>query len=127
MWCSSLFISGFFTEVVIEIALSSRKNNGNDETETSDLEFSDDVIQLNQDPSELQVFLDRLNDSVSNFRVLFTTSKFKMPLHNWIDSNPNCVLAEKKMGEGSRFSYSSSCTPPGGRISDEVSALIHKA
>lgn len=48
----------------------------------SDLEHVDDVVLLSEEPIDLQVFSDRLNDSVRRFEMRFTPSKCEMPLQD---------------------------------------------
>lgn len=55
----------------------------------SDLEYSGDVVQLSENPSRLQVFLDHLNDSMTMFRIRFAPLRCEILLQDWIDSKPN--------------------------------------
>lgn len=77
--------------MIKEIALFVCENSDSQKT---DLEYVGDVVLLRLDSSQLQVFLDRLNNTVAMFGVNFTPSKCKILVQNWIGSNPNLVVFE---------------------------------
>lgn len=47
-----------------------------------DFEYGDDLVLLIADPGKFQVYLDLLNESIGVFRMRFTLSNCKMPLHD---------------------------------------------
>lgn len=80
VWISAFrffFFFKFVFEVIIEIALSVRENDDIDicwEMNLSGLEYADDVVLLNEDPSALQDFPERLKDGVSTVSMRFAPS-----------------------------------------------------
>lgn len=51
----------------------------------------------------MQVFLDRLNDSLSTFGMRFTPSERKMLLQDWNGLKPNLVLGGEDRGGVDKF------------------------
>lgn len=66
----------------MEIALSSCENCGmdicSDGNHLFDFKYADDVVVLSEGSSHLQIFLDRLRDSVGMFDMHFASSKRKV-------------------------------------------------
>lgn len=93
----------------------------------SDSEYVDDIVLLSEDSRNLQVSIDRLNDSIAMFRMFFVPLKCEMLLQDQITSKVNPVLARAKLNEMVRFSYFGNCTPTVGRMPGKVSSRIHKA
>ncbi|VDP91503.1 unnamed protein product [Echinostoma caproni] len=89
----------------------------------ADLEYAD-IVQLNKDPGKLQAFLDSFSASVAMFAMRFTLSKCKMSLKDWVGSAPNLKLIGAALQQVDKVCYLDSYIPPGGRITDEVSARI---
>lgn len=99
----------------MKISLSSCKNNDIDicsDRNLSDLEYAEDAVLFSEDPNELQVLLDCLNDSMCGMR--FALWKCGMLLRGCIGSKPNLVEREQ-LNWVDRFSYLCSCISPGGR------------
>lgn len=81
---------------------------------------------LNDDPSQLQVFLDRVSGGVGMFGVRFAP-KCKMVFQDWSGSTAVRVIGGEQLDEVNRFRYFSSRISPSGGISDEVSSSKQKA
>lgn len=62
-------------------------------------------MSVTEDSSQLQTFLDRLNDGVDMFGISLTPSKCITLLHDWIDSNSNPVLAGGQPDEMGGLSF----------------------
>lgn len=77
-------MSSFSFPLVIEIALSPRENTGIDIFSDSNLSGLEHVV-MSEDPSELQVFPDRLNDNVGMFGMHFVPMTYKILLQDWTD------------------------------------------
>lgn len=76
-----IFISNFISEIKIEKALSSCEKNGFDifsGRKLPGLQYADNVLPLNKDPSETQAFVNNKNDSEDMFRMRFASLKCKM-------------------------------------------------
>lgn len=74
------------------MALSSTESTKNDINSGRSLPDLLDVkytVLLCEDPSKLQVFLDRLNDSAGMLEMSYEPSSCKIPLEDWIGSKPN--------------------------------------
>lgn len=54
------------------------------------------------------------------------TSKCKMPLRDWINSDPNPFLVREKLGEVHRWRHLDTCISSGGPILAKVSSRIQK-
>lgn len=92
----------------------------------SDLEYSDDVALVSEDPTNLQVSLDRVNDSVGMYRMRFAPSKCKMRLSNWIGSKPDLFLAREKLSEMSKPCYLGGCFSCGGLVAEGFCSRMQK-
>lgn len=70
----------------MEIAQSSCENVGINicSDSSSELEYTDNVVLLSEDPVKLQVFYDSLKISVCMFGMLFGPRKCKVVLQDWI-------------------------------------------
>lgn len=97
------------------------------QTVVSNLEYADDIVLLNEGPSELQVSPDRQNGRMRTFGVRFAPSKCEILLQNWADLKPNPVFAKQQLDVVDRSGYLGNFTSPGDRISDEVPSSIQKA
>lgn len=58
----------------------------------SNLEYTDDISSLSEDPTKLQAFFDHLNDNVAIFQVRFPPTKCKTLLQDWNGPKPNLFL-----------------------------------
>lgn len=94
--------------MVMELDLSSCENHV---TEISsninlfDLEYTDDVVLLNEDLSKLHIHLDYLPYSLSVFGRYFASSKY---IRLWYDSmgwNPSLAATGEELETEDRFSY----------------------
>lgn len=79
---------------------------------------------LSEDPNELQVSLDRMNDSVPIIGCVFLIAEFRMLLYHGIGSKPDLIHFEES-GEGQRSKYLDISS--GGRTSDAVSPRTLRA
>lgn len=75
------------------------------------------MVLLNEGPSELQIFLERLNDSACMFVVHFPLKNCKTLFRDWIGSKLNPVLAGGQMSVVDPSGYLGSCASPDGRRS----------
>lgn len=82
---------------------------------------------VNEDANKFQVSFDRLSYSVGLFGMHFAPPNCEMLSQDWVGLRPCLVLADGQLGEVGWFSYSSSCTSSGDRVSDEKFARIQKA
>lgn len=71
----------FIIGKTMKIIISPRRNDGIDicsDGNLADSEYADGVALLGEDPNELQVFLNRLNDGVGMFGMRLARSKNKV-------------------------------------------------
>ena len=78
-----------------------------------DIEYADDVALLGLDPSEMQVILNKLNNSAALFGMRFTPPKCKALPQDWVGSNPNRLLADEPISVVDHFNYLGSLISPG--------------
>lgn len=71
----------------------------------SGLEYTDDILLLNDDPRLPPFLLDRLVDSVSMFRMCFSSAPYRALLEDWIGSKSKLVLGGDHLGKINRFNY----------------------
>lgn len=107
--------SSLMTRWVLEKTLISSENNDANNC-------SRNIVLLSENTSNLQVFLDRPNDSVAALGIYLAFLTCKMLPQNWIGSSPNFILVEQ-LDKGDKFRGSRSYVSPGNRILDE--ALLH--
>lgn len=101
----NLFI--FITEVIMQITLSTCENTGTNMFSGKilfDSEYAGDVVMLNEDPGNLQIFLDLLIGNVGMLEMRFALSRCSMWLQDWVSSKPNLVLARGQLNAIDRFS-----------------------
>ena len=89
--------------------------------------IEDDVAVLGSDPSEMQVILNKLNNSAALFGMRFTPTNFKVLLQDWMGLSPKLILADEPINVVDHFNYLGSLISPGGLDKEEVTQRIAKA
>lgn len=90
------------------------------------------ISLLSEDPNNLQVSADNLNNIFSTFGPHFTPKKCKTLLQDWIGSDPNVVLVEEELDQVDKFNRLGNCILPDGHVSNdtpshrEISLVIHQ-
>lgn len=83
----------------------------------------DDVALFHEDPSKLQIILDRLNDYTATSEMQFALLNFEIPLQGCICSKPIFVLAGKELSEGDRCGYLDGYISTGGHMSSRMQSF----
>lgn len=113
------------TRIILSSCESKAVNISSDK-KLSNLKYRDDCVILGEDPRNLLVFLDSLNDSIGMFGMHFAPSRCKMLLQHCIGSKPNLVFADGVLGVVDRFNYFGNFISPGGCTLDGVCSRIQK-
>lgn len=126
---SFLFYNSFI-ELMMRVVVRSLGNNGtstSSDKKLSDLEYTVGVVPLNKQLSKFHVSLSCLNESVGQFEMRLEPSKCYIPWQNKLTQSWVLFSSREQLGRVDGSNYLSSCTSPGGHISDEVPSRTQKA
>lgn len=79
----------------IFIAFESNGLSIQSDSKLSDLECASHVMSLKEDPHQVQVFLEYLNDIINMFRMRLASSGFGL-FKNWVSNKMNPILVEQE-------------------------------
>jgi hypothetical protein len=126
----SPFLFNYIVDDILEGALKGSEDLGVEllpGNKLTDIEYADDIALLSSSSSNMQIMLNRLNDTVGLYGMRFAPSKCKVLLQDWVGPSPTFVLAGSSLETVDRFTYLGSVISSACNIADEVSARIAKA